>query len=103
MLYKPLPPAITRRLIEGVKDELGPLGEQRLNAIKGKPCPRCRSAMHPFIDPKNVFSPNDPLPRMMARCTECKLEWDPATDLIVSPGSAANIEDPYPLNFDRDD
>jgi hypothetical protein len=103
MLYKPLAPGLARRMIEGVKDELGPLAEQRLSTIRGKPCPRCRSAMHPFVNPKYAFSPDDPLPRTLARCTECGLEWDPLSDIIISPGSASRIEDPYKINRDDPD
>lgn len=103
MLYRPLPPALVRKMIEGVPDELSDLAEQRMRAIKSKPCPRCQSAMHPFLNAKYPFSSEDPLPRMMGRCTECKLEWDPVTNLIVAAGSAANIEDPYPIMRPRDD
>jgi hypothetical protein len=103
MLYKPLPPALVRKMIEGVPDELTELADRRMRSIKSKPCPRCQSAMHPFLNPKHAFSPDDPLPRTLARCTECGLEWDPLTNLIISPGSAANVEDPYPVIRGRDD
>lgn len=89
-------------MIEGIPDELGPMAEKRLLAIKGKPCPRCQSAMHPFFNPKHMFSPHDPLPRTLGRCVECKLEWDPLTDIIVSPGNAALVQDPFRIRPEDD-
>jgi len=97
MLYRPLPSALVRKMIEGVSDELTGLADQRMRTIKGKPCPRCQSALHPFINPKHAFSSEDPLPRTLGRCTECGLEWDPLTNLILSPGDPSKIEDPYPV------
>jgi hypothetical protein len=95
MLYRPLPPGLARRLLEGHENELTPLAEERLRRIKTKPCPRCQSAMHPYINAQYAFSAHDPLPRTLARCTECRLEWDPLTDLIVANGRPQDIEDPF--------
>ena len=101
MLYRPLPPALVKRMIEGVPDELSELAEHRMRSLKGTPCPRCQSAMHPFLNPRYAFSPDDPLPRMLSRCTECGLELDPMTGIIVSPGNPAKVEDPYVINPER--
>lgn len=101
-VFRPLPPGLAKRLIEGIPNELGPLAEERAGRIRSQPCPRCKSAMHPFLNPKHAFSPHDPLPRMHARCTECGLEWDPVSNLILNPGDPSKIEDPVPMIKPRD-
>jgi hypothetical protein len=90
-------------MIDGIPNELEPLAEARMGAIKSRPCPRCKSAMHPFLNAQHAFSPHDPLPRMHARCTECGLEWDPVSNLILNTGDPRKIEDPVPIIKPRDE
>ncbi len=84
-------------MVAGIEDELSDLSETRMASIRKKPCPRCRSAMHPFVNPKHPFSSADHLPRVLGRCTECGLEWDPLTNLILNTGDPRKIMDPYPI------
>lgn len=95
MNFLPLDPGLAEKMIAGVQDELTDLSEAHLAAVKRKPCPRCQSAMHQFVNPKYPFSPHDPLPRVLGRCTECGLEWDPITNLILDTGDPRKVEDPY--------
>jgi hypothetical protein len=96
-VYKPLPARLIQLMTAGIENELTPLAENRIMAIRRKPCPRCGSAMQPTMNTKHPFTPDDPLPRTLGRCTECELEWDPLTDIIIRPGNPAKIEDPYPI------
>lgn len=97
MLFKPLPPDIIKRMLYGTTDELTDLARKRMSEIKGKPCPRCKSAMHPIFHPATAFTPDDPLPRTVGRCTDCQLEWDPVTDLIINTGDPSKMESPVPI------
>jgi hypothetical protein len=101
-VFRPLPVGLARKLIEGIQDELTPLAESRAGMIKSRPCPRCKNAMHPFLNSQHAFSPNDPLPRLHARCTECGLEWDPVSNLILNTGDPSKVTDPVPIIRPRD-
>ena len=96
MRFKPLHPDAIRRVLATEVNCLSDLHDERLRKIKAKPCPRCRSALHPFVDALNAFSQNSPLPRTMGRCTECELVWDPEYDMIHNVGNGSLVRDPIP-------
>lgn len=97
-----MPADLMRHLIDGEEDELtGPM-EQRIGSIKRAPCPRCGSSLHPKIHPSSPFSPDDPLPRMIATC-ECGFAQDPTTGIVIDLGSAAKVQDPLPIIKPSDD
>lgn len=97
MQYKPLPRDIIKRMLFGTHDELTDLSRTRMSQIKSKPCPRCKSALHPYFHPTSAFTPDDPLPRTIGRCVDCGLEWDPTTDMILKTGDPTRMEDPVPI------
>lgn len=80
-------------MIAGIEDELTPLAEARMAKIKSSACPRCHSSMSPQIHTPNVFSPHDPLPRMMAYCQECTATIDPNTGIVLSTGNGSLVKD----------
>lgn len=95
--FRVLPPGLAQRLIRGIENELAPLAASRMAVIKEKPCPRCQSPLHPFLNAKHAFSSDDPLPRQHGRCTECGLVWDPKTDLILEVGDPSRVRSPVPI------
>jgi hypothetical protein len=84
-------------MIQGIDDVLTPLATQRTNHIKSMACPRCRSAMSPQLYTPNVFSPDDPLPRMMAWCQDCNSTIDPRTGIVLDTGDPRRVEEALPL------
>lgn len=92
-----LPPALLEYLTRGETDVLGPLQDSRVSAIKGTPCPRCGSSLHPQLDASRPFSPADPLPRLLANCPECGFKRDERSGIVLDTGSAAKVEDPLPI------
>ena len=90
MKFRPLPPGAAQRLIQGIQDELTPLAEARMAAIKATPCPRCHTSMAPRLHPK-PFSEHDPLPRTMAACQECGAEIDPVSGIVINTGDPRKV------------
>ena len=94
-----LPPGLAKRLIAGEVDELTPLAEARMSELKRTPCTRCGGNMHPELHTAHAYSAHDPLPRTLARCTDCGRLMDPRSGLILETGNPANIEDPFKLSI----
>jgi hypothetical protein len=102
MLFKPLPPGIAQRLIQGHPDALTPLVKERDFSIKNSKCLRCGGAMQTRMHPNFLFSGDDPLPRTVAYCVDCHFTTDPKTGLILDTGSYANLQDrPKPPEEER--
>jgi hypothetical protein len=97
MKFRPLPPGLAQRLIQGIPDELTPLSERRTALIKSMPCPRCRASMSPQLYARAVFSEHDPLPRTMAYCQECGVTIDPQTNIVLDTGDPRKVEDALPI------
>jgi hypothetical protein len=97
MKFRPLPPGLAQRMIQGIQDELTPLAQERAAAIKATPCPRCGASMAPHLYSPQVFSPHDPLPRMMARCPECDATIDPRTNIVLDTGDPRKVNDSLPI------
>jgi hypothetical protein len=51
--------------------------------------------MHPKIADR-PFGKDDPLPKMLASC-ECGALIDPETNIVLSTGSGAKVQDPLPI------
>lgn len=97
MNFKTLPADVVRRMLYGTFDELTPLAEARANEIKRTPCPRCGTSLSGKLAPlHSVFSPDDPLPRMMMHCQTCGFEGSTRTGVIYSTGDGRRVDDPYP-------
>jgi ribosomal protein S27AE len=94
--FKPLPPGLASRLIQGIPDILAPLAEQRMARIK-TPCPRCGAAMAPHLYARQTFTEHDPLPRTMARCPECGAMVDPVTQIVLDTGDPRKIDEALPI------
>lgn len=94
MRLRPLPPEVIRKMIEGHTDELTELAKERARLIEQMPCPRCRSAMEQRLHPSFAFTPDDPLPRSVACCTECGCTVDPKNGIVLDVGDATKIPDP---------
>ncbi len=87
MHYKPMDPVLALKAIEGFTNELEP---QRLKLeafYRNCRCPRCRGeckreavAGHAFADPETL------VPRSCLRCLNCKVLFDPHSDLILERG-----------------
>lgn len=102
MRFHSLPPGLASRLLDDEVDELSPLVEARNYSIKSRPCLRCKGNMHPSLLVEHAFSPHDPLPRMVGRCVDCGLVLDPQTNLILSTGNPAAIDDPFKIKTQED-
>lgn len=93
MMFKPLPPGAAQKMIAGYRDVLTPEVAERDFRIRNSRCPRCGGAMQTRMHPNFLFSPDDPLPRSVAHCVDCKFTVDPKTNLVLDTGSIANLEE----------
>lgn len=66
------------RLIKEHTDLLKPLELAEQEKLKSLKCPKCFSAKHQvFVDAKNPFSSNSPLPNKVLKCLQCSTEFRP--------------------------
>lgn len=102
--FKTMPKELVLRLLKDEQDILTPLAEKRSAAIKNTACPRCGSSLHAKLAPLNmVFTPDDPLPRLLGECPECGFSASANTGVVYSTGDARRVTDPLPIIRPKDD
>jgi len=92
---KILDPALTKLLLKDEEDILTPRAAQRDAAISAAPCPRCKGELRRSLNPQHVFTPEEPLARILAECGECGFCYDPHSGLILSTGNPSMGDDLY--------
>jgi hypothetical protein len=103
MSYVTLPPGLAKMLTEGIEDELTPLSDQRMQQIRGRPCLRCKGAMHPHLHTPHLFTEGELLPRLLGKCVDCGLVLDPITGLVLDTGDPRKVEEALPLIRPREE
>lgn len=86
MQFKVMPESVLRYLTKGEEDILTNRSDKRSNAIKAIPCPRCNETLSPSIDIQRPFTPDEPLPRVIAECRSCGYAYDPQNGIVISTG-----------------
>lgn len=87
---KLLDPRVTLKLLEGHRDTITPLAEERERFYRAQVCPQCHG--NSFIkraDLRIMFVDDDPLPRYLLECRNCGGVYDPHSRLIVTMGNLA--------------
>lgn len=102
MPYQVLPQELVEHLLENEQDEITGLHEDRIRRIKATPCPRCGSSLHPKVDEQRMFDQTSPLVRLWATCS-CGFVQSVSTGLVIDRGSAAKVEDPFPIIRPKED
>lgn len=95
MQLKILDPTLVRLLVKGEEDILTPRARGREMAISASPCPRCGTELRKSLNVKHVFTPDEPLPRILAECPECGFCYDPHTGIVLETGNPARGNDLY--------
>ena len=99
MAIEELDPEIARQLLEGHKDEITGLSREREQFYQDQICPTCYGAFFIKVDnPPTRFSPNDPLPRYLLKCTACNCLFNPHSGIILTMGNLGEpLEPAVPL------
>lgn len=90
MPFIEMDPDVIRKILEGQKDILTPLAEQREARYRRLTCPCCQSN-----DLKPVARTNSDgeivvdgiIPHHRFECRVCDCYWDPETDLVLRTGN----------------
>lgn len=95
MALKTLDPRITQKLLEGHKDILTPMAEEREKFYKDQTCPGCGgNAFTKVGDSRTMIRQGDPLPRYMLQCDNCDCLFDPHSGIQLSIGNIAKAWQP---------
>jgi hypothetical protein len=88
MLLKPMDPRITLKLLEGHPDTITQLAQEREKFYQSQSCPQCGgNAFVKRADSRILFTDEDPLPRFLLECSNCKGTFDPHSGIIVTMGN----------------
>lgn len=102
--FKTLPVHVVQRALEGSEDLLTPLVSARNAAIKSTPCPRCGTSLQSRLAPlQALYTPDDPLPKMLATCPTCGFQASADTGVVYSTGDGRKVDDPFPIIKPSDD
>lgn len=97
MVFKPMDPALARKLIEGYHNELEPERKSLDAFYRQFRCKKCGSECRKEMVPGHVFAdPNVLVPRSCLRCLKCDLLFDPHSNLVVEWGKPVS---PVPTDF----
>jgi len=91
MPFTEMDPELIWRLVEGYPDELTPAFKAREALYRQFKCPRCKCALEKEFDPRVCFTEEEPLPKALLRCNNCRYLIDPHTHMIVEFGNASKI------------
>lgn len=88
MDLKPLDPRITLKLLEGRRDIITPLAQERERFYGAQQCPRCGgNANSKTGDPARLFVGGEALPRYQLRCDNCSCLFDPFSGIVLEMGN----------------
>lgn len=83
-------PQIALKLLEGHKDVISPLQEEREKFYRGQTCPGCGgNAFTKTGDSRLLFRHQEPLPRYLLQCDNCDCVFDPHTGIQLTMGNRA--------------
>ena len=86
------------KLLEGQKDIITPLAEERESFYKNQQCPTCGStSFTKNTNSRIAFRGNDPIARYVLICQDCDCVFDPHSNLVLKLGNLAKLEPVIPL------
>ena len=95
MELKILDPRITAKLLEGHKDILTPMAEERERFYSEQICPSCTGEhLRKTGDSRSLFRSGKPLPQYWLECESCGCVHDPHSGMIVTMGNVAKAVEP---------
>lgn len=103
MTLKFLDPQITAKLLEGHKDIITPLVQERETFYSAQSCPRCGGSCRKTGDARTMFRSDQPLPMFYLECLACGCEFNPENGVIITMGNVAQAVEPaYPIVGKKD-
>ncbi len=98
MHFKPMDPALARKLLEGYQNELEPERRAQEAFYRQFRCKRCGKEVQKEAVKGHVFADKETLgPRFCLRCTSCGCLFDPHSGLVLELGNPARIPPDIPL------
>jgi hypothetical protein len=99
MQLKTLDPEITKKLLEGHRDVVSPLADEREAFYYSQVCPHCgTTGLKKTGDARMMFRNGDPMPRYLLECEACGCVHDPHSGIIVTLGNLAKALKPaFPI------
>ena len=95
MALKTLDPRITQKLLEGHKDILTPMAEEREKFYRDQTCPGCGgNAFTKVGDSRTMIRPGEALPRYMLQCDNCDCLFDPHSGIQLNLSNIAKALQP---------
>lgn len=98
MTLKCMDPEEVLKLLEGHKDIITPMAEEREKFYRSQQCPRCGStSLVRSTNANIVFRGDDPLARYILTCEECDCVFDPHSNLMLKIGNLGKLAPAIPL------
>ena len=98
MQLKCMDPNEIARLLEGHRDIITPLAEERESFYNSQECPNCQSTSFTRSTNSNIaFRGNDPIARFILDCQDCGCSFDPHSGLVLRIGNRAKLEPTIPI------
>jgi hypothetical protein len=94
MIFKPMKTEDVLKALEGQENVLKPAVEAHERYFAKLRCHRCGSAVHPILNPKQLFREGSILPNYLAECSSCKCQFEPYTLIEVKLPSPPDEEVP---------
>lgn len=95
MQLKTMDPELALKLLEGHRDTVTPLAEERERFYQSQICPSCDGdALTKVGDSRFLFRKGEALPRFQLQCDNCSCVFDPFTGLQLTMGNRARAMEP---------
>lgn len=91
-------PEVAKKLLEGQRDVMTPLSEDREKFYASQTCPRCGGNCRKLGNYHTMYTGDDALPKFYLQCLACGEEFDPHTGIILKTGNVGRAFVPaYPI------
>jgi hypothetical protein len=91
-------PEEVMRLLEGHKDIITPMAEERDRFYRNQQCQRCGStSLVRSTNANIVFRGDDPIARYILTCEDCGCVFDPHSTLVLKLGNLGKLEPAIPI------
>lgn len=95
MSFKALDPRITLKLLEGHRDTITQLAQEREQFYQSQTCPQCGgNAFIKRADQRVLFKDDDPLPHYLLECNNCGGLFEPFSRLVLTMGNLGKAYKP---------
>lgn len=82
-----LDPVIAQKLLEGHRDVLTEMSEEREKFYAAQTCPRCGGNCRKLGNYHTMYTGDDALPKYYLQCLACGEEFDPHTGITLKLGN----------------